>query len=46
MWRPDNTPSITARCNRAATLGTYTDEMETATATPETLAHRRAWRDD
>jgi len=34
-----------ARCNGAASLGTYTVQME-ATTVAATPAHRREWRDD
>jgi fructose-bisphosphate aldolase class I len=34
------------RCNGAASLGTYTDEMEASTAGAGTPAHRREWQDD
>ena len=34
------------RCNGAASLGTYTDEMEASTADAGTPAHRREWQDD
>jgi fructose-bisphosphate aldolase class I len=34
-----------ARCNGAASLGTYTDEMEAA-AVARATAHRAEWRDD
>jgi fructose-bisphosphate aldolase class I len=35
-----------ARCNGAASLGTYTDEMETASVRPDSPVHRREWEDD
>jgi fructose-bisphosphate aldolase, class I len=35
-----------ARCNSAASLGTYTDEMETAPVGAGSPPHRREWRDD
>jgi fructose-bisphosphate aldolase class I len=35
-----------ARCNAAASLGTYTDEMETASAGAGSPAHHREWQDD
>jgi fructose-bisphosphate aldolase, class I len=35
-----------ARCNGAASLGTYTDEMEPASAGAASAAHRREWHDD
>ena len=35
-----------ARCNGAASLGTYTDEMEAASAGPGGSAHRREWHED
>ena len=35
-----------ARCNGAASLGTYTDEMEATSAVAATAAHRAEWRDD
>jgi fructose-bisphosphate aldolase class I len=35
-----------ARCNGAASLGTYTDEMETISASAGSPAHRREWQDD
>jgi fructose-bisphosphate aldolase class I len=34
------------RCNGAASLGTYTDEMEGASAVAGTAAHRAEWQDD
>jgi fructose-bisphosphate aldolase, class I len=34
------------RCNGAASLGTYTDEMEASTAGAGTPAHPREWQDD
>ena len=35
-----------ARCNSAASLGKYTDEMEGRLASPDSPAHRREWDDD
>jgi fructose-bisphosphate aldolase, class I len=35
-----------ARCNGAASLGTYTDEMEAGSAGAGGPAHRREWHDD
>jgi fructose-bisphosphate aldolase class I len=35
-----------ARCNGAASLGTYTEEMEAASAGAGSLAHRGEWHDD
>ena len=35
-----------ARCNSAATLGKYTDEMEATPASAHSPPHRREWRDD
>jgi fructose-bisphosphate aldolase, class I len=35
-----------ARCNGAASLGRYTDEMETASPSADDPPHRRDWRDD
>src|SRR5271166_1775262 len=35
-----------ARCNGAASLGRYTDEMETATQIADDPPHRHDWRDD
>ncbi len=35
-----------ARCNGAASLGTYTDEMEASSAGAGSPAHRREWHDD
>jgi fructose-bisphosphate aldolase class I len=35
-----------ARCNGAASLGTYTDEMEASAAPAGTAAHRGEWQDD
>jgi fructose-bisphosphate aldolase, class I len=35
-----------ARCNGAASLEMYTDEMETASVGPDGPVHRRAWEDD
>jgi fructose-bisphosphate aldolase class I len=35
-----------ARCNGAATLGEYTDEMEVGSAAAGSPAHRREWHDD
>ncbi len=35
-----------ARCNGAASLGTYTDEMESGSAGAGSPAHRREWQDD
>jgi fructose-bisphosphate aldolase class I len=35
-----------ARCNGAASLGTYTDEMEASPAGAGSPAHRREWQDD
>jgi fructose-bisphosphate aldolase class I len=35
-----------ARCNGAASLGTYTDEMEASAAPVGTAAHRTEWQDD
>ncbi len=35
-----------ARCNGAASLGTYTDEMEARAAGAGSPAHRREWHDD
>jgi fructose-bisphosphate aldolase class I len=35
-----------ARCNAAATLGEYTDEMEAGSAAAGSPAHRREWHDD
>jgi fructose-bisphosphate aldolase class I len=34
------------RCNGAASLGSYTDDMEETSFAAEALAHRREWRDD
>jgi fructose-bisphosphate aldolase, class I len=35
-----------ARCNSAASLGKYTDEMEATPASAHSPPHRREWRDD
>src|SRR5215831_8085548 len=35
-----------ARCNSAASLGKYTDEMEATSAGAHSPPHRREWRDD
>jgi fructose-bisphosphate aldolase, class I len=35
-----------ARCNSAASLGTYTDEMEAVPVSAPSPPHRREWRDD
>ncbi len=35
-----------ARCNSAASLGKYTDEIETAPVSAANPPHRREWRDD
>jgi fructose-bisphosphate aldolase, class I len=35
-----------ARCNGAASLGRYTDEMETASQSADDPPHRHDWRDD
>jgi fructose-bisphosphate aldolase, class I len=35
-----------ARCNAAASLGTYTEAMETSQADAGSSAHRREWHDD
>ena len=35
-----------ARCNGAASRGTYTDEMEGELVDASSSAHRREWRDD
>src|SRR5262249_41253299 len=35
-----------ARCNSAASLGTYTDEMEAGSADAGSPPHRREWHDD
>lgn len=35
-----------ARCNGAASLGKYTDEIETAPVSAANPPHRREWRDD
>ena len=35
-----------ARCNSAASLGKYSDEMEAGLASPDSPAHRREWDDD
>jgi fructose-bisphosphate aldolase class I len=35
-----------ARCNGAASLGNYTDEMEAEPAGAESPSHRREWHDD
>ena len=35
-----------ARCNSAASLGRYTDEMENTPANLASAPHRRGWRDD
>jgi fructose-bisphosphate aldolase, class I len=35
-----------ARCNGAASLGRYTDEMETASQSADDLPHRHDWGDD
>jgi fructose-bisphosphate aldolase class I len=35
-----------ARCNSAASLGRYTDEMETTRVTTGSPPHRSGWRDD
>ena len=35
-----------ARCNSAASLGKYTDEMEATRASAHGPPHRREWRDD
>jgi fructose-bisphosphate aldolase, class I len=37
---------LRARCNSAASLGRYSDEMETTTAGAGSPPHRRTWRDD
>ena len=34
------------RCNSAASLGRYTDEMETTPVAAGSPPHRREWRDD
>jgi fructose-bisphosphate aldolase, class I len=35
-----------ARCNRAASLGTYTDEMDGRSLGPGSAIHRQEWHDD
>jgi len=35
-----------ARCNGAASLGTYADDMETGSVGTGAPAHRREWHDD
>ena len=35
-----------ARCNSAASLGKYTDEMEATSASAHSPPHRREWRED
>jgi fructose-bisphosphate aldolase, class I len=35
-----------ARCNSAASLGNYTDEMEDTPVSVASPPHRRGWRDD
>jgi fructose-bisphosphate aldolase class 1 len=35
-----------ARCNSAASLGKYRDEMETTPVSAPSPPHRREWRDD
>ena len=35
-----------ARCNGAASFGTYTDDMELTASPAEASPHRREWRDD
>ena len=39
-------PYRRARCNGAASLGRYTDEMETASQSADDPPHRHDWRDD
>jgi fructose-bisphosphate aldolase, class I len=37
---------LRARCNSAASLGSYTQEMETIPMSAGVPLHRREWRDD